>query len=302
MANENGGTGVQGEGATGTGSGNPNPNAATGTPADKGVSGATGATGTGEKVYTYKEDRTDWTPRHRLNEVSGKLTVTEQRALKAEQELESERKRTRALAGLEPVDAKKQETEELRSILTGMFPQLKTLEGLTAEQLQEVMEAARTARSTSQQTWERHAITMLTDLDTEAATALDVDKLSPTQQRNLRRAYSAAASEALAERQAQMEQGTRRSLDTINSDKDFIARHEQGDKTLVKEFVKAFLGDWFEPARRSVTAQQARRNMRPVPRGERTRVLPASGATKVDLNNETDFKKALLAARGSGQE
>lgn len=262
------------------------------------VAGAGG--GQAEKVFTYKEDRSDYVPRTRLNEVNGKFTEAEKRAIRAEEALAAEQKRTRALAGLETIDPKKQEEGELRGILEGMFPELVALKGLTKAQLEEVMQAATTARGASQATWERHALTMLGDLDSEAATALDVDKLTDTQQKSLRRAYREAAGEAMQEREAQMRRGDRRTLDTIATDRDFVSRHEAGDKSLIKEFVKQFVGDWYEPARRSVTARQASRSMRPVPRGERTRQIPTQGEAKFDYNNETDFKKALLTARGGG--
>lgn len=266
------------------------------------VAGAGGA-GAGEKTFSFKEDRSDWIPRNRLNEVSGKFTEAEKRALKAEADLESERKRTRALAGLEPEDPKAKDTEEIKAALLGMFPGLSAIQNLTPDQLQEVMEAAQTARNSSQSSWARHAATMLNDLESDVAQQIGaVDgKLTPTQKRNLQRSYREEAQQSVIERQAAMKRGERETLETLPSDNDFLARHEAGDKTLLKEFAKAFLGDWFEPARRSVTAQQARRSMRPVPRGERSRQIPAAGAPKVDLNNKDDFKKALLAARGASE-
>lgn len=298
MANEQN-DGELNPGQPGADGGNPNPNPNNGAPADKGVGGKDG-TNT-EKTFSFKEDRTDWVPRHRLNDTSGKLTEAEKRAIKAEGELEAERKRTRALAGLEPSDPKKAESEEIRSALYQMFPQLKALENLTAEQLQEVFDAAKSAQSTSQAAWARHATGMLNDLETEAGSVLGVEKLTPTQQNRLRQAYRDEAASAVADRQRAMQRGERESLDTISTDNDFVARHERGDKTLIKEFVKGFLDDWFEPARRSVTASAARRNMRPIPRGERTRMPITQGTPKVDLNNTDEFKKALLAARGSSE-
>lgn len=259
-----------------------------------------GAGGNNDKVFSYKEDRTDWTPRHRLNEVSTRATKAEQErdALKAQ--LERESGRVRALAGVEKQDPKEQEKEELRNIIYELAPELGALKGLTREQLQEVMDAAKSARGASQASWERHALGMLGELDTEAADILEVEKLTPTQQNSLRRAYREAAQDALQTRAAAMQRGERDTLETIASDRDFVARHEAGDKALVKEFVKAYLDDWYEPARRAVTTSQQRRQFRPVPRGERTRQLPAGGEKKYDLNKDDEFQKALLEARASG--
>ncbi len=201
---------------------------------------------------------------------------------------------------MQPQDPKAEETESIKAALYQMLPQLQALDGLTKEQLQEVLSAANAARSTSQASWERHATSMMNDLDAEASKVLDTDKLTPTQQKNLRRAYRDEALMAVEDRKRAVQRGDRETLDTLPSDNDFVARHERGDKTLLKEFVTTFLNDWFEPARRSVTANQARRGMRPVPRGERTRQPIVQGEAKIDYNDNTAFKKALIDARASG--
>lgn len=285
-----------GEQKPGAGGDNTQQKPTDGAPADKGVGQKQGE---GEKTYSFKEDRSDWVPRHRLNETSGKLTEAEKRAIKAEADLEQERKRTRALAGVETPSEEEAEAEKIKGVLYKMFPQLETLEGLTKEQLQEVLDAARSAKTASRSTWERHATTMLNDLDSEASEILGVDKLSDSQQTRLRRAYRDEAVLAMQDRKAAYERGERNTLDTIASDNDFVARHERGDKALIKEFVKAFLDDFYEPARRSVTAAQVRRQTRPVPRGERTRQSLTQGPPQIDYNNDDAFKKALIAARGS---
>lgn len=263
-----------------------------GTPPDKGGSGG-GAGGTGEKVYTYKEDRSDYIPRTRLNEESQKRQKIETELAELRSKFELSEKQKRILAGVESVDPKQAEAEEIRSAIYELVPELGALKGLTKDQLAQVLQAAEAAQNTSQATWERHATAMLTDLEAEACTGLGVDKLTPTQKRNLHRAYREEAAMAL---QARGPEG----VDATGND--FLTRHERGDKALIKEFVKAYLDDWFEPARRSVTAANARRNMRPVPRGERTRLIPAQGEKKVDLTNDAEFKKALLEARASGQQ
>jgi hypothetical protein len=255
-----------------------------------------------EKTFSYKEDRTDWVPRHRLNELTGGKTKAEQERDTARAELDTERKRVLALSGVTPQDPKAQEASQIRDAILELVPEIGLLKGLTKEQLNEILDAAQTARTSSQATWERHATTMLNDLDSEAGKILGTDKLTPTQQGRIRRAYRDEAMQAMETRQEQMERGERRSLDTTAQDNDFVARHERGDKTLIKEFTKAFLDDFYEPARRQVTAQQARRQFRPTPRGERERTPLTQGAQKVNLNDEAEFKKALLAARGSGQE
>lgn len=254
-----------------------------------------------EKTYSYKEDRTDWVPRHRMNEVSGGKTKAEQERDAARGELEIERKRVQALSGVTPQDPKAAEQTAIRDAIMQLVPEIGLLKGMTKEQLQEILDAAQTARTSTQATWERHATTMMNDLDAEAAKTLGTDKLTPTQQGRLRGAYGDEARAAMYVRQEQKQRGERQSLETTAQDNDFIARHERGDKTLIKEFTKAFLDDFYEPARRQVTAQQARRQFRPTPRGERVRTPLTQGAQPVDLNNEAEFKKALLSARGASE-
>lgn len=258
-----------------------------------------GAQPVAEKTFSFKEDRSDWVPRTRLNEVSGKLTTYEKENLTLKQQLELAENRTRALVGVNPVDPKQQSQQEMRAAIEELVPEIKALQGFSAEQLQEVLEAAKQAQAAARQSSNRHAETMLNEIDAEATRSLGVEKLTSNQQKQLYRAYREAAIEAAGARP--FIEGTRDRHDPTGQD--FLSRHERGDKTLVKEFVKQYLAEWYEPARRSVTASQANRNLRPVPRGERARSLPAgAGGAKVDLNNKEDFKKAILAARGAGQE
>lgn len=266
-------------------------------PGEKGGAAA-GVGGATDKVFSFKEDRSDWLPRHRLSEVSGRATKAEERAKTLEGELERERSRVRVALGVDKADPKAQETAELRAAIQSLVPELKALEGITVDQLRQVLQEAEAARETSQATWARHAQGMLSELETEAGRILGTDKLSDRQRGRLQQAYREEAAAALQARP--VDERTGRKVDTTGND--FLTRHERGDKTLVKEFAKAFLDDWFEPARRSVTAATTRRQFRPVPQGAGSRQQLATGQEKVNLNNDTDFKKALLAARGAGQE
>lgn len=256
--------------------------------------------GSGEKTFSFKEDRTDWTPRHRLNEESTKRTAAEKERDDYKAKLEAAEKRTRIALGVEEVDAKTKDAEEIRNAIYALIPEIGALKGLTQDQLQEVLEAARVARTSASATWERHTSSVLDLLDTEASDSMKVEKLTPTQQTRLRRAYRDEVMGAMQERQVALERGERQTLDTTGQDNDLVARHERGDKALIKGFVKAYLADWYEPARRSVSAQLERRN-RPVPRGERTILPLTQGEKKVDLTDNNEFKKALIAARGSSE-
>lgn len=289
--------GGQPSGADGN-TGNPQQNAPGG--GQQPVAG--GGQGNGEKVYTYKEDRTDWVPRHRLNEYGQRLTKAEQDAQRYQSELEAERRRVQALAGVTPQDPKQQEAEEVKAALYQMFPQLKALEKMDPEAFDRVMRAAQTAESTTQAHWERHATSMLTDLRSNIAQQLGAESLTPTQQRQVDRAYREEAQAAMHARQVAVQRGERPSVQTMPGDSDFLARHERGDKALLTEFAKAFLDDWMGPARRVATADAARRGSRPVPRGDRARVPVTQGTPNIDFTNEDQFKQALIAARGGSRE
>jgi hypothetical protein len=261
--------------------------AAEGTPAPSDNGGVADGKGTQTpKVFTFKEDRTDWVPRHRITETGQKLTAAEQRALKAEQDLATERARVQALVGATPKDDQTKQTDEIRELLQGMFPQLKELEKLTAGQLQKVLDAASGAEATTQAHWNRVAAEMLSTLDEQFADEIGVEKLTDSQQRRIRNAYRAEAEAAVEARK----QGA-------DPTGDFLDRHERGDKTLVAEFLKGYLGDFFEPAKRAVTSAAVRRQ-RPTPNGERTR-MTVTKAPEIDYNNEDAFKKALTEARAS---
>lgn len=249
------------------------------------------------KQFTYTEDRTDWIPRHRLNETSGKLTKAEERALAAETALATEQKRVRALSGLDNPSPEEAETQQIKDRLYTMFPHLKALEGFSAEQLDRVFEAAEAAQGTAAASWERHAETIFADVEAEVADALGLDKLTETQIKRIRREFRDQAQEAL---QARPRDQRGKPVDPTRND--FLSRYERGDKTLITEFVKSFLNDWYEPARRSVTRGVVNRQSRPVPRGERTRNTPVSGPPQIDYNNEDAFKKALTEARNSGAQ
>lgn len=276
---------------------NPNPNAApsSGVKPDAAAGGGNTPPTSTEKTYSFKEDRSDWIPRTRLNEVSSKLTKLEQENLTYKEQLALAEKRTRALAGVEPKNEEAEQAEEIKSAILKLFPGLKNIENLTEEQIQDMFDAAQTAKSTTQAQWERHAESMFSAVEDAVADELGTEKLTDSQIKRIRREYREAAAEALAARPRD-QQG--RPVDPTR--KDFLSRHEQGDKTLVTEFVKQFLADWYEPARRSVTRGVTSRQNRPVPRGERTRNTPVQGPPQIDYNNEDDFKKALLEARGSG--
>ena len=116
------------------------------------------------KVFTFKEDRTDWVPRTRLNDESGKRTKLEQKVEELTKQQELNDKRLRLAMGLEVPSKDEQDLQEMREALYKINPKLKLLDQLDEEQLSRLLEAADSANSTTRAQWERHRHQMLSDL------------------------------------------------------------------------------------------------------------------------------------------
>lgn len=288
MANENGGA-ANPAGEQPAGQGGNTSETTTTTQSGGGQQPVGGQPGGGsEKSYSFKEDRTDWVPRSRLNETSTKLQ-REIDALKTQFGEQTERVKQVFGVGSNP---EAEEAQKIREALYQLSPGLKHLDNLSEDQLQAVLDAAQQAQSSTQNYWDRHTTTMQDDLKGEVASQLGVEKLTETQTKRLLGAYRDEVVGAWRAREAAVKRG-----DSIDPN-DAVGRHERGDKTLIKEFAKAFLEDFFVPARRSVQAQNQQR-FRPVPRGERTRQT-VTKPPEINYNDEDAFKKALLEARSGG--
>lgn len=260
------------------------------------TSGANQQGGNQPKVFTYNEDRTDWTPRHRLNEESGKRQQAEQRIAAIQAELEQERRRVQALTGVTPQDPKTAEANEVKQVLSGLLQEmgldLDTLKTLTKDEISQIRQAAAAAASNSEHTWNRHTQTAFDGVAAAAAKLIGVQKLSAKQIDNIRRAYVAEADACMAQRENAQRFGQH-----YDASNDFMSRHLAGDPTLFEEFAKAYVEEWATPIRRTVTAQTVRRGNRPVPSGSRTQDLTISNQPVGDLSDNNNFKKQLLAAR-----
>ena len=81
-------------------------------------------------------------------------------------------------------------------------------------------------------------------------------------------------------------------ISEAEADPEFLKRHDAGDETLVKEFVKNYLDDFVEPVRRKVTAAEVTRN-RAVP-GGRDRTLPSQNGKPIDVNDPKAVEDALV--------
>ena len=76
---------------------------------------------------------------------------------------------------------------------------------------------------------------------------------------------------------------------------EFLARHNEGDPTLVDEFVKAYLEDTVEPIRRKVTAAEVSRQ-RAVPNGGRREIRNAQDKP-IDVTDDKAVMDLIIESR-----
>ena len=251
-----------------------------------------------EKFFQFKEDRSDWIPRNRLNEESGKRTKLETQLAEATAKAELHEKRLRIALGVEIPNKEDQEAAEIREAMYKANPKLKLLEKLDEATIERILGAADSATTAVQAQWARHRDGMLGNLQEEAADLLGVEKLSEAQSKRLERAFREEARE-----QAQVRARAEEKQDsTYDFENDFVSRYERGDKKLLVEFAKSFIDEWGIPARRTATASAFERQNRPVPRGGRVRTSLTQGPPKIDYNDDDAFGAAMLSARTGGGE
>ncbi len=145
MAEQQGAGVVETPGSTST----QQPAAAAGTAAGTGNAAPTATpTGTPNPTpFSYKEDRSNWIPDHRFKEVSAQA----RRATELESQLNEERRRVAALAGVNTPTADSQKSEQIKAAFFEMFPQMKALANLTPEQIQQAFTTMPDAVNSAQQ-------------------------------------------------------------------------------------------------------------------------------------------------------
>ena len=193
---------------------------------------------------------------------------------------------TQAITGTPAEDA---ETQELRAALAKAFPRLAHLAyEMSDEQFGKFLGLADHADALEQTTnwqWERHSQTMIDSVHAEVQKALG-GELSDRQKKRIARAYAdeAGAGNPL--------DGNGNPLNITQEQVKFLQRHNAGDKTLVAEFVKQWLDDWYEPARRAVTATEVGRQKR-VPSG-RDRSIGTQQKKPLDFKDEKAVADAMV--------
>ncbi len=187
-----------------------------------------------------------------------------------EARLAQETRRIQALVGVNPRSAQETEMDEIRERIHQVMPHLKDITAEDLKALRELREQSGSLQEATMHHYKLHGRRMLDQVGESVAKELG-GKLSTRQQNRLERAYTAEA----------------------EANPDFLARHDAGDPTLIAEFVKEWIDDFIEPARRKVTQQEVDRSRR-VPSGK-DRSLVTQGAKKINVNDPAAVEDMLVA-------
>ncbi len=196
--------------------------------------------------------------------------ATERETLRAQ--LAAEQRRVQALAGVVPQSEDETQNAAIRAQFAKIFPGLAKL---TDEQIAKVLATAERGDNLDAATnhhWQTHSRNMLGQLSTELGDAIGGE---PTERQ------SRAVAQAFA--------------NLCEADPEILARYEAGDPKLIKEFVAQWKEDWYDTARRQVTADTMNRQRR-VPNGRDRSAVGTGSQKKVDFNNPKAVEDAMVEA------
>ena len=185
------------------------------------------------------------------------------------QNLETEKRRVQAALGINPVSADDKERDAIKQRFAQLYPELAGLTKDDIDALREMRASSGNSQAVAQHYWTQHATQMVESLVATVAKDLG-GNLSKRQANRIAAAYAQEA----------------------ENNPEFLARHEKGDKTLVAEFAKQWIEDWYEPVRRKITQQEVGRQ-RVVPSGK-DRGLVTHGDKKIDVNDPKAVEDLLV--------
>ena len=179
--------------------------------------------------FTYKEDRSNWVPSHVVRQRTEELE-------KYKRDLEFERQRVAALSGVKaPAAPRNPEHEQIRSQLYEIAPELKELAELK-EKLKGFADfdpsEFKTLKAAQEQAWTAQANQVLAQVVDRVKGVYGGAELSPKAVQRIQRSFIAEVSE----------------------DPELRARYENGDLSIIDEFVKDLTGSLLDPYRRSTAA------------------------------------------------
>ena len=200
--------------------------------------------------------------RQKRQQLEARLKHFEQQYAERDQRLRE------AVIGERPEDT---EAREIRERFYQLFPWARHFESPELiERMLGVAEQADSLQETTLASWTRHGRTMLDSVEAKIAEKVG-GKLSDRQKKQIARYYVGEA----------------------ETNPEILQRHENGDPTLVDEIASQIVEDWFEPARRSVTATEVERTNRRLPRGG-DRSVGTTGKKKLDFKDEKAVADAMV--------
>lgn len=261
---------------------------------------ATGQAGsTTAKQFTYQEDRSDWLPRHRFNEVSTKTRTLETALAERDRQIA-------ALTGSrtpDPNESKAQQIKENFFNLPGMgiFRKLSELSDEQLDRLLQTPDHVEAARNHEQQQWKRYGDQQVDTISEQVAEAIGVDALDEDQKTDLRVSFTNFIKSQVSR---ELQQAVDRYGDeAVARDQrrfsDTLRKYEDGDQKLLEAFVTRYTKNWVEPARRSSTARTATRT-RAVPDGSGRATVTSvqRPATFNSMDERIEFAAKLAKERG----
>ena len=250
------------------------------------VAAAPSATPTG---FTYKEDRSNWIPKHRFDEVSTRAS----RAAELEGQLAEERRRVAALAGTAPQDPGTEKSEKIKEAffgLPGIGSRMKALMDLPDDQFAALMATPGQLSTLNNETtsrWAAHSDRQIATISEHIAESLGVESLDQEQQDEVRVSFA-----RWIKNKAQAEFDATGQMPSAK-------RYEAGDPKLLQEFSTAFAKRWTVPARRGAVATNVNR-ARPVPSsgGRQMTTSVQRPAAFTSLDERIDYAANLAKERG----
>lgn len=285
---------VDGSGGGGSGAGDAAAAAATAATTAAGTTGAAASTaqpGAASSGFSYKEDRSDWVPKHRFNEVNTQA----QEAKTLREQIKDRDLKIAALAGVTPAEPGADRKKAIDAAFREQYPHLVPLLDLpkeAIERLTQVPQQVDRVSESEKREWARHGKSQMTSLYGQVADAIGSDTLNKEQQSDLQVSFG---SWFRARCQSEIDASPERISETLQ-------RYEEGDPELLKEFVKRYTDNWVEPARRRVTQQTLTRT-RPTPNSQGRAQVTSVKKPEVfkNLDERIDYAAKLGKANGSLQ-
>jgi hypothetical protein len=185
-------------------------------------------------------------------------------------ELEQERRRVQALAGVNPKSKEEEDEALIRERLERLYPWMKDLSADDIAAMRDAQARLKGMEDVTVSTWRAHSQKMLDSVADGVQKALG-GKLTDRQIARLQSAY----------------------VEEAKADPAFLRRHEAGDPKLVAEFVAGWIEDFVEPGKRQALAAEAARRPR-VP-GGKDRSVVGSGGKPIDVKDDKAVEDMLVA-------